>query len=173
MERLELHSPLQLEVAEERLAAALPRRRSSTWSGGDPAPVDVLGRVRHRRVRLTVLPRSLRRNSWAPAVWGRLVIGHPHGSRLVGRIGWPPSVRVGCALYLGMAVALLAGALVGLGLSWAHGDGVGDLPFLVAIPAVLVIAGVVLPWYGGNRGLRDRPYLLDWLRTTLEVGRSQ
>ena len=46
-------------------------------------------------------------------------------------------------------------------------------PPSVAIPAVLVIAGVGLPWYGGNRGLRDRPYLLNWLRTTLEVGRSQ
>ncbi|MGY1855223.1 hypothetical protein [Modestobacter sp. SYSU DS0290] len=169
IEHLELHSALPVEIAEERLAVDVSWRRRRTWVGGDPAPVDLVGRVRRRRVRVCALPRTVRQNSWTPVLRGRIAPHEPAGSRLVARIGWPPSVRVLTVCWLVLAACLLVAGLVATGVSLANGEGVGGLLYPVLAGTVMVGWGVALTWYGGTRGWATADQLLAWAEGALEV----
>jgi hypothetical protein len=166
-EPLEVVSPLQLEVAEERLVAALMTRRRWTWPGGDPAPLDVLGRVRRHRVRANALRRG-GGNSFVPTVRGRLAPA-PSGCRFVGRVGLPPSVRVLLVVWLVGVCCFLLGGLIALGLSVARGQGVRDYPVAVLGPAVMLTVFAGGTWQAGRRAWTDTEPLVDWLRRTLEA----
>ena len=166
---MQIDSPLQVEVAEERLAAAVSYRRTRTWEGGGQAPLDLVGRVHRRRVRVCALPRTVRQNSWAPVLRGELSPRAPHGSRLVGTVGWFRSTRVLTASMLAVAVVLVLAGVVATLVALTAGDGVGDRPWLVVFGLVLGGWCVALSWVGGSRGWATESELLVRMREALDA----
>jgi hypothetical protein len=167
VERLELHSPLRVEVAEERLAAGVTSQRQRIPGRPAHGAVDILGRVRRRRVSLCALPPQFRMNSFTPYVRGRLEPDVPGGCRLVAKVGWHPAVR-GILVYWFLFVACyVGGTATGVGFSLAQGSGPGPAFPLLCVGLVMAVGGVAMTGYLGRRGWQDEKHLREWLRTTL------
>lgn len=169
LEHVEFHSPLSVEVAEERLAAEISPPRRRPWQGPGAAPIDLVGRVKRRRVWVCALPRTVRQNSWAPVLRAELSPRAPHGSRLGGSVGWPPSVRVLTVVWFVVAACLLVAGVVAEAISLAAGRGLHDALWAVLFALVMIIWYVTLSWYGDSRGRVHRAELLERVRTALEA----
>jgi hypothetical protein len=169
VQRVNVTSALQVEVVEERLAAGVTSRRRKPQSRSGSASVDVLGRVRRRRVWVRALPRSVRQNSWAPALWGELVPLAPRGSRFVGRIGVPLSVRVVAAFWVVFLVIFLVGGVAGLVVTARRGAMAMDLWLLVLVPLMMMAAFALASWHFGRMGWAHARELVLWLPAAMDV----
>jgi hypothetical protein len=169
VEHLELPSPLQVDVAEERLAAGLTLPRQRIPGRAAHGAVDILGRVHRRRVSVCALPSQVRMNSFSPYVRGRLEPVLPRGSRLVATIGWHPAVRVLTVFWSTFVACYVGGTATGVGVSLARGTGLGPAFPLLCAGLVMAAFGVGVTGYLGRRGWRDEKHLREWLRATLEA----
>jgi len=166
--RVDLSSPLPVDVAEERLRSGLTERLE--WErilGAHPDTRVVVGTVRDRKVRL-MTPYGLR-SAGRPQLRGRL-IPTAGGCHLSGTLGL---IRLARLLVPVVLTGSVVAALVGAGLLLAsviQGDGLGGHLPGFAIPA-FVATGFVLGIVGdAPEGLADGEYLQKWVRERLQAG---
>jgi hypothetical protein len=168
VDRIELTSPLSLDEVEAALAAAVETRRYGAWRAGPSAGTHVIvGRVRHRRVRLSANPPGTA-NAWNAVLRAELLAGTA-GCRLVGRLGWLPRVRMFCAFWLVCVLAFFVSGVVLLASSAVHGHGTGGhLPMCLG-PLALATFFVGLVAFFGLTGRENASFLREWLRQNLRA----
>jgi hypothetical protein len=153
--RVDLLCPLSIEDAAARLDEGRFRRWTQVRGLDEELPA-VMGRIRGGRVRLTAVVHPPR-NSWRPALHGRLV-PDDRGSRLVGGIGCGVLVRAFSAVWLAIDLTFVVVLLTRL------------VTAVLALAPLAMGAGfVVLTGIALRAGEKEESFLRAWITQRLEA----
>ena len=165
-EPVALESPLPLPVVRQRLKDGSVSYLRAGFAYGGLGGYRVVGRVCDRTVSLQAARVGIR-NSWRPVMRGRLEPAGT-GTRLVGKLGWHPAVRVFSGVWVGMAFGIF---LVATGFAVAAPwDPKAFLVSLVPLGFVAFFVGLTALCIRLSRG--EVAYLRSWLADRLQTAES-
>jgi hypothetical protein len=94
------------------------------------------------------------------------------GSRLVGRLGWSPFVKVFSALWLSIVgCAFLGIAIRAVAMAW-RGDATGGAFLVGLVPLGFLLLFVGMTAWGTRAGRREAVYLRSWLADRLQTAEA-
>jgi hypothetical protein len=167
VDHVDVTSPMSVAEAEAALAAAVETVATASQADFVTKPRIVVGWVHHRRIRVFARPPGVG-FSWNAMLRAKLVPA-PEGSRLIGRLGWPPAERAFSGFVLTCALAFFAFGLVQLTWSEARGHGTGGYLPLCLVPIAITTFLVGLIGVLGSAGRKNAQFLRHWIDRTLRV----
>ena len=168
--RYELHSPLALHEAAEKLRSSMDEKRWTPLSmSGNKGDREFLGHF--RGAEFTVQKRRYSRNDFAGIFFGELD-SEPSGTRIEGYFDVPRWSKYFMRFWLAGVVLLgipifwttLSGALSGAAEMRADGMWVG-----LIVPPIMILFGLVLPKLGRLLGRSDERLILNHIKETLSA----